>query len=116
MEKKLMIIIMVFALVMSKKIENVEGITCPEAVATLNPCLPFLTGASPSPTGPCCLAVDRVNQGATTREIRRQLCDCFKQASRSFGVKADKAKQIPDLCHVQVPVPIDPSIDCTKIQ
>ncbi|KAF5728887.1 non-specific lipid-transfer protein-like [Tripterygium wilfordii] len=52
---------------------------------------------------------------AATKKMRQQLCTCFKNASKSFGVLPEKAKQVPQLCNVNVPVPIDPNIDCSKI-
>ncbi|EEF37792.1 Nonspecific lipid-transfer protein precursor, putative [Ricinus communis] len=119
MEKKVMILMgmwaMLLVLLMMSNAMSVHGISCTEAVAAMNPCLPFLIGAQASPVAPCCLAVQNVNQEASTKEIRRELCDCFKKAGPALGVKPDKAKQLPDLCHVQVPVPIDPTIDCSKV-
>ncbi|KDP45156.1 hypothetical protein JCGZ_15021 [Jatropha curcas] len=93
--------------------KTVHGITCGGALIALQPCLSFLVGIDPSPDASCCQAVASINQQANTKEIRQQLCQCFKQSGSSFGVQPEKAKQIPDLCHVQVPVPIDPNVDCS---
>ncbi|KAJ9169893.1 hypothetical protein P3X46_018040 [Hevea brasiliensis] len=105
---------LLFFLVMFSSGKTVHGITCSEAVAALQPCFSFLSGTDQLPNAPCCMAVQAVNKEATTKEIRKQLCECFKQAGPAAGVKPEKAKKIPDLCHVQVPVPIDPSIDFSK--
>ncbi|XP_065876488.1 non-specific lipid-transfer protein-like [Euphorbia lathyris] len=110
-----MIMLAFGVLTMLLGVSNVNAISCQEAVATLNPCLSFLVGKEAMPSAACCLGAEKVKEEATTTQIRRDLCSCFKQAAASFGIIADKAKQIPDLCHVQVPVPIDPNIDCTKV-
>ncbi|EOY04044.1 PREDICTED: non-specific lipid-transfer protein A [Theobroma cacao] len=94
----------------------VDAMTCQQAITTLMPCQPFLTGAAPAPTVPCCLAVSNVNTAATTTQARRDLCECFEKAAPGFGVKPEKAKQLPQLCGVTVPVPIDPTINCKDIQ
>ncbi|OMO74109.1 Plant lipid transfer protein/Par allergen [Corchorus olitorius] len=91
-----------------------NSMTCQQAVTTLLPCQPFLTGQVPNPTVPCCIAVAKINEEATTTQTHRDLCECLKKAAPTFGVKPEKAKVLPDLCHVSVPVPIDPSIDCQQ--
>ncbi|XVF27971.1 hypothetical protein REPUB_Repub14bG0155300 [Reevesia pubescens] len=93
---------------------SVQALTCQQAITTLLPCQPFLTGVAPAPIDPCCFAVVNVNAEATTTQARRDLCQCFKKAAPAFGVKPDKAKQLPQLCGVTVPVPIDPSVNCNK--
>ncbi|OAY34866.1 non-specific lipid-transfer protein 2 [Manihot esculenta] len=92
---------------------TVQGITCIEALTELAPCTPFAGGTAPSPNPLCCSPVQNVNKEATTTEIRRQLCLCFQQAGSSAHINLQKLKQIPDLCHLQIPDPIDPT-DCSK--
>ncbi|WCJ37329.1 hypothetical protein M5689_018477 [Euphorbia peplus] len=117
MERKTMVMGMLgFGLIiLAVSVHNVNAISCQEALATLNPCLSFLVGTNPMPSPACCLGAEKVKEEANTTQIRRDLCSCFKQAAASFGLIAGKAKQIPDLCHVQVPIPIDPNIDCSKV-
>ncbi|WCJ18126.1 hypothetical protein M5689_000502 [Euphorbia peplus] len=117
MERKSMVMgVLGFGLILlGTSVSNVSAISCQEALATLNPCLSFLVGTNPMSSPACCLGVEKVKEEATTAQIRRDLYSCFKQAAASFGLIAGKAKQIPDLCHVQVPVPIDPNIDCSKV-
>ncbi|GAV61226.1 LTP_2 domain-containing protein [Cephalotus follicularis] len=95
----------------------VHAITCPEAITTLMPCLSFLVGYGPAaPAAACCQGVQAVKDKATTTQVRRDLCDCFKNAVKSFGIKTDRAKSLPQLCRVSTPVPIDPSVQCGSIQ
>ncbi|CAI0539916.1 unnamed protein product [Linum tenue] len=90
------------------------GVTCPGALLQLLPCLPFLTKQAPSPSTQCCSNVKLLNDEANTAAIRQQLCKCFKPAIITYRVDPPVAKALPSLCGVNVPVPIDPNIDCNK--
>lgn len=81
---------------------QIDDIACPEALLSLLPCLPFLQG-----TG-----LTNLNQKANTPQIRKDVCNCLKPAASRFGVKADRSKQLPQLCNINLSVPFDPSVDC----
>ncbi|EEF41787.1 Nonspecific lipid-transfer protein precursor, putative [Ricinus communis] len=119
MEKKVMMKMNMEAVLLlflvSNTIKSVHGVTCTEAISTLDPCLPFLIGTEPAPTEPCCLGVERLSNEAYTKEIRREICECFKKYGPPLCVEPEKAKQLPGLCHVENPVPIDPSMDCSTV-
>ncbi|GLU15225.1 hypothetical protein SLE2022_317340 [Rubroshorea leprosula] len=87
-------------------------ISCPEAIITLTPRVPFLTGVSPSPSAFCCEGVSKLNDEASTTQDRRELCNCLKGVAPSFGVNPEIAKELAPKCRVKTPVPIDPNIDC----
>ncbi|KAG7963070.1 hypothetical protein I3843_09G099600 [Carya illinoinensis] len=90
-----------------------EAMTCPEALMILLPCKPFVEGAgSDSPGLLCCLGVQKLTQEASTPETRRAVCQCVKNAAQEFHIDLGKAKQIPQLCHINDPIPIDPEVDC----
>ncbi|GMN36433.1 hypothetical protein TIFTF001_006016 [Ficus carica] len=92
-----------------------NDISCQDAVPMLLPCQMFLKGSPPpTPSINCCLGVQKVFQQANTTEIRRNLCECFKKAAIEFGVDPARARQLPELCKIDIPFPIDPNIDCTK--
>ncbi len=119
MEKEMMgwsalafgLVILVFSVCPSNAI---RPITCIEALTSLLPCQPFLVGFGPETPGfPCCFGVQNVVKKATTTEIRRALCECFKESAKSLGVKPERAKLIPKSCGVTVPVPIGPNVNCT---
>ncbi|XVE51037.1 hypothetical protein DITRI_Ditri02bG0006300 [Diplodiscus trichospermus] len=117
MEKKLMGLscslgVILGLLVLVSTAKSVQAMTCEEAIAALMPCQSFLTTPAPSPTLACCKAVANVNAAASTTQSRRELCECFEKYAPAYGVKPEKAKQLPVLCAVHVPVPIDPSVDC----
>ncbi|KAJ9176656.1 hypothetical protein P3X46_011942, partial [Hevea brasiliensis] len=90
-----------------------QGITCTQAITTLQPCLPFLLGTAPSPVPFCCSGIQTLVREATTTAIRRQLCQCIKTAAESAGVIPGNAQKLPGLCKVNFPVPTDPNVDCS---
>ncbi|KAI3440180.1 AAI domain-containing protein [Psidium guajava] len=96
--------------------EPINDISCSNVVTTLMPCKPYLTGSEPQPTGPCCMAVEKVKELANTTQVRRDLCECFKKAMPGMGVDPERAKALPESCHIQSPVPIDPETDCSKVE
>ena len=87
---------------------------CPNSLLKLLPCLTYITKQTPSPSPQCCSNVKLLNDEANTTLIRQQLCTCFKSAAIAYHVDPPVVKVLPDLCHVNVPVPIDPTIDCSK--
>jgi hypothetical protein len=119
MEKKMMGFVvlafglMFFALNASGRPSN--DISCTDAIIDLLPCQPFLVSPGPAlPTDACCQGAQTVLQQATTTEVRKSLCECFKNAAKGLGVNPENAKQLPSFCKIQTPVPIDPNIDCSK--
>ncbi|KAL1821448.1 hypothetical protein ACET3Z_016317 [Daucus carota] len=82
-----------------------------DAITKILPCEFYLLGIG-SPSAPCCQAVAQLSQLASSKPELKSLCVCLKQAAQTFHVIADKAKQLPGLCHVTTPVPIDPNINC----
>jgi hypothetical protein len=116
MEKKIVVAVIAFWLTLSfwSGSTSVANDICTEAVTKLRNCLPFLTATAPSPSLSCCEAVGWVNQHATTTQDRRDLCKCLKSASLAYKVDPTRAKELPEVCKVPVPVPILPQIDCDK--
>lgn len=91
------------------------GVTCPEALLTLMPCEPYLVGPGlGTPAVPCCTGIKNLVSLATTTEIRRNLCECFKRAVARFQINPDRLKQLPQFCKVSLLVPLDPKMDCSK--
>ncbi|KAM7502591.1 hypothetical protein LguiB_001495 [Lonicera macranthoides] len=86
-------------------------ISCTEAITRLLPCEPYLVGFSDISV-PCCEAAASLNQQASTKDDRKALCQCFKETGPGLGVKEDRAKQLPQLCNINVPVPIDLNVNC----
>ncbi|CAN1196235.1 Non-specific lipid-transfer protein [Linum perenne] len=106
------------ALIMMGSMTSVTAqstVTCPSALLQLLPCLTYLTKQAPSPSPQCCSNVKQLNDEANTTPIRQLVCNCIKSAAVSYHVDPIVAKGLPELCHANVPVPIDPKFDCSKI-
>ncbi|XP_058757482.1 non-specific lipid-transfer protein A-like [Vicia villosa] len=96
---------------------EMDDVSCPEAISNLLPCLTFLTGfLPPTPSAECCTGATNLFNKANTTPILRSVCQCLKDASTRFGVKPDRAAQLPQLCHINLSFPISPTVDCSKIQ
>ncbi|KAB1221799.1 Non-specific lipid-transfer protein AP10 [Morella rubra] len=92
-----------------------QGIACNDALKDLGPCQSFLVASGPAttpPTSDCCQGAASVMKQATTTDTRKSLCVCFKDAGKNMKVNADRAKSLPKLCNLNVPVPIDPNVNC----
>ena len=117
MEKKMMrclaLAFGLMILVLNASASPSNDITCQAAVTDLMPCQPFLVGFGPAtPSFTCCEGAQNILNQATTTATRRALCDCFKNAAKAFGINPDRAIQLPQLCKINVPVPLDPNVDC----
>ncbi|KAM1456231.1 hypothetical protein ACFX10_005350 [Malus domestica] len=113
MEMKLVIFFGLMVMVLNHASPANGDITCQEALMDLMPCKEYLTGSGPgTPPIGCCIGVKTVSDAATTRECRRNLCECFKKAAAGIPINPDRLRHLPDLCHVSLPVPLDPKIDC----
>ncbi|KAI3988048.1 hypothetical protein MKX01_011837 [Papaver californicum] len=112
------IIMMMLFMVLLINSEVVNGaVSCGDAVSDLVPCGSYLmSSGSSTPTKECCDGARKLNQLATTTADRQSLCACLKQTGPSFGVKVDKAKQLPVLCKLKLNIPITPNVDCSKVQ
>ena len=104
---------LIIILVINASASPSDGITCEEALTQLISCNPYFLGFSQLPSPICCKGVQNVLQQANTTTIRRSLCECFKNAAKAFEIIPERLKQLPQLCKVEVPVPLDPNVDCT---
>ncbi|OAY34867.1 hypothetical protein MANES_12G053300v8 [Manihot esculenta] len=79
---------------------TVQGITCSRALRELDPCTFFVVGPDPCPLPPAVRPCKEANNPA----IREQICKCIKDAAAAGGFSLIKARKIPYLCHVQLPI------------
>lgn len=102
-------------LVVAVVVTATAGASCGDAVSALTPCGSFLIGSGPpKPSAECCQSASGLNKMAATLASRRALCQCLKQTGPSFGVKPERAKQLPPLCKLKLNIPISPTVDCNK--
>jgi len=121
MSKYLFVHVMVLCMLMATlHASQIDDISCSSESITgviwpLLPCLPFLEGSLPAtPSSECCAGANNLFQMAKTTELRRYLCQCLKIVSSSLPFVSERSKQFPQLCHINVSVPIDPKIDCNS--
>lgn len=104
-------------LILAMNANQASGISCVDAITRLMPCLPFLLSTSSSVTVPCCEGAASLSQlvGSDRVELK-SMCECLKQTATSMRVNVDRAEQLPQLCNITVPVPIDPNVNCARFK
>ncbi|KAK1366562.1 AAI domain-containing protein [Heracleum sosnowskyi] len=107
MGKSLVIMVVILALIVNPAC----SISCQEAVTKILPCEIYLLGFG-GVSAPCCQAVAELNQLAKSKPELKALCICLKQAAQWLHINHDRARQLPGLCHVTTPIPIDPNVSC----
>ncbi|KAK4398918.1 hypothetical protein Sango_1367300 [Sesamum angolense] len=108
-------LVCVMALLVSALAEShANEVSCPRAVALLTPCLAYLTGKASNVTVPCCRGANTLKDMVKTKPDIKSTCECLKKAAAAAHVITDRAKALPGLCHIQIPVPIDPNVDCSR--
>ncbi|KMZ55955.1 hypothetical protein ZOSMA_9G00580 [Zostera marina] len=75
---------------------------CMSVIMPLAPCLPFVTGATPSPPITCCSAF-----GIVANSKPMCLCTVLAGDGSQYGVRIDKALSLslPATCNVDTPPP-----------
>ncbi|THG01421.1 hypothetical protein TEA_023609 [Camellia sinensis var. sinensis] len=108
------LVMVILALIASSMTVNAT-ITCQDAIMKLLPCEQYLLGNG-GITVPCCPGAQNLNQMANSTADRQAVCACFKQVGPSLGVNVDRAKQLPNLCKIDLRgITIDFTIDCSTI-
>ncbi|THF98831.1 non-specific lipid-transfer protein 1-like [Camellia sinensis] len=108
------LVMVILALIASSVTVNAT-ITCQDAILKILPCEQYLLGNG-GITVPCCQGAQNLNQMANSTADRQAACACFKQVGPSLGVNVDRAKQLPNLCKIDLRgVTIDFTIDCSTI-
>ncbi|WZZ84552.1 hypothetical protein YC2023_113131 [Brassica napus] len=90
--------------------KTVCSITCAMMKHKVKPCLHGVRQPGEKPTDVCCNAIYSLNLEATTTQARRDLCQCFKDAIKSYPYI--KLIDFPVLCDVPLAIPFTPSINC----
>lgn len=88
------------------------AIPCPTVESRLNPCSGYVTGNGQ--LGGCCAGVRRLYNEAKTTADKQSVCRCLKIIVSSHSrINIRKAADLPRLCNVNIPYPINPNIDCS---
>ncbi|PIN09307.1 hypothetical protein CDL12_18111 [Handroanthus impetiginosus] len=88
-----------------------SAVSCTQAVEYLMPCQSFLMGLAEISSS-CCLGAQALAQATVSQTDRKSVCQCLKQIASSINVNQDKAKELPQLCKIDVPVPVRTDINC----
>lgn len=102
----------ILALIMA--INSVNGNECPNTIVKLLPCKGFLMGKGDISV-PCCNGVKGLMKILATNDDDlklKKVCECLKKEALSIGVIQERAKQIPQLCNINVSLSIGPNVDC----
>ncbi|KAI3456490.1 hypothetical protein Pfo_013153 [Paulownia fortunei] len=106
--------LLVLALISCSPPGPAKAMSCTQALEYLMPCQPFLMGIGEI-TSPCCLGAQALAQATASPADRKSVCQCLKQVAVTVNVNQDKAKQLPQLCKIDFPVPVQPDINCDAI-
>ncbi|KAL5702694.1 hypothetical protein ACHQM5_027874 [Ranunculus cassubicifolius] len=108
---RFMVVFTVFLLVL----ESGHSLTCLEVQNDLGPCISYLTGAVPAPSAQCCNGVKHLKAVASTTELRRQTCNCCKQAAALIGNMKDSCiKDLPSKCGTSLSFSISKDMNCNS--
>ncbi|XP_024982859.1 non-specific lipid-transfer protein-like [Cynara cardunculus var. scolymus] len=107
------IILMLVSVLLLSKQRATAQIDCRIVISKLINCESFLFGYSPVPSPDCCASTQDLVQAANaSKDVLKATCRCLKSAVQAFPVNLSNAAQIAPLCHLNLNIPIDPSINC----
>ena len=90
----------------------VGSITCGMVKDTMKPCLQGVPGNVP--TNDCCAAIVSIDRQAIGIVAKQYLCECYKDAMKSYPYIKIINFNFPEQCHTPLAVPISGTVDCKK--
>ncbi|CAI9783956.1 unnamed protein product [Fraxinus pennsylvanica] len=105
--------LVVLALISFSSIAPANAISCTQALTDMLPCQAFLMGIG-DVTVPCCQGVQALIQSVSSQADRKSVCECLKQAAFSANVNQERAKELPQLCKIDVPKPFQ-RLQCVRL-
>ncbi|XAR63256.1 hypothetical protein NMG60_11023133 [Bertholletia excelsa] len=103
---------MVILAVIQLMLESGQAITYGQVVASLAPCVPYLTGGG-NPAPACWNGVKAIEGMASNTVDKRAACNCIKQAAiRYSSLKDDAAQALLTKCGVPMDIPVSWSTNC----
>ncbi|KAL9267362.1 Non-specific lipid-transfer protein 1-like protein [Drosera capensis] len=82
----------------------VAGIECKQVETGLLSCLPYLIAETSDPSEGCCKGVKTINMAATTKDLRKGVCNCLKSFLTKYPEVKDKnAGDLAGKCHADLP-------------
>ncbi|XP_057838065.1 non-specific lipid-transfer protein 1 [Cryptomeria japonica] len=92
-----------------------SAISCGSLTLDLLPCLPYLRSGGGDPSSFCCNEIKQLNAAIRGKEARQGACKCILQQGKRYHINWNNAKQLPGLCKVNLPVPVSPNTDCSRV-
>ncbi|MFS7905030.1 putative plant lipid transfer protein/Par allergen [Helianthus anomalus] len=91
-------------------------VDCGNVIVKLINCESFLFGYSNQPSPQCCAsAQDLVQAANASKDVLKATCRCLKNAVQTLPVNLSNAARITPLCHLNLDIPISPSVDCDSL-
>ncbi|KAK4438247.1 hypothetical protein Salat_0158900 [Sesamum alatum] len=109
-----LVAVVVLALISFSPLAPVEAISCTQALEFLMPCQSFLLGMGEI-SSTCCVGAQSLARATISSTDQKTVCQCLKQVALSVKVNQDNAKQLPRLCKIDVPVPVQLNVNCDAI-
>nr|XP_012574240.1 non-specific lipid-transfer protein-like [Cicer arietinum] len=121
MARKNMVDLLVFVMVLallrtSINASLIDGFICIKVKLSLYPCVTFLeSSTSTKPPINCCEGANSLLQMASTTIDRRNVCKCLISTSTKSKVNSTRAKELPQLCSINISFPLNSDINCDSI-
>ncbi|KAJ0095543.1 hypothetical protein Patl1_17315 [Pistacia atlantica] len=95
--------------------ESEGAISCNDVIKDLKPCVNYLKSGSGNPPAACCAGASALASAASNAADKKTACGCIKTAAQKTNPNSKLAQALPGNCGITLPVPISPTVDCSKI-
>ncbi|KAK9743152.1 hypothetical protein RND81_03G220600 [Saponaria officinalis] len=95
----------------------VSAPSCSEVIPKVTFCLPYISGASPSPTDACCTGIKTVASLVKAKDDAVLVCNCLKDKLVDLQYEPGLIANLPEKCSVNIKLPaISKDTDCSKAE
>ncbi|PWA88919.1 non-specific lipid-transfer protein 3 [Artemisia annua] len=109
-----LVLVLLSLFMLSKHAE--AQVDCSSIIVKLMSCEAFLFKYSNVPGPQCCASVQDLARAAkASKDVLRGTCRCLKSAVQIVPVDLTNAAKLTPLCHLDLNVPISPSVDCDSL-
>lgn len=109
-----LVLVLLSLVMLSKRAE--AQVDCSSIIEKLLNCEAFLFKFSNVPNPQCCANVqDLVRAAKASKDVLRGTCRCLKGALQTVPVDLTNAAKLTPLCHLDLNIPISPSVDCDSL-
>ncbi|KAL9234543.1 hypothetical protein vseg_009402 [Gypsophila vaccaria] len=95
--------------------EPTSAPSCSDVITKVTFCLPYITGASPSPSDACCTGIKTVAGLVKAKDDAVDVCNCLKDKLDGLQYEPELIASLPKKCSVSIKLPpISKDTDCSK--